>query len=65
MVVTARTERGWTALTFAVETGITAVVDAIVNLVERTVPDNEVLHNAESKRFSPLWKPRENNNLGT
>lgn len=65
MIVAARTERGWTALTFAVETGITTVVDAIVSLVERTVPDNQVLENNESKRLYLLWKPRGNNNRGT
>lgn len=41
-VVMAGDHRGWTALTFAVVTGRTEVVDEIVALIERKIPAEKV-----------------------
>lgn len=41
-MVAAKDSRGWTALSYAVASGRTAAVEAIVALVERTVPADKV-----------------------
>lgn len=41
-VITATDNRGWSALLYAVASGRTAVVDAVVSLVERAVPPEQV-----------------------
>lgn len=41
-VVTATDNRGWSALVYAVASGRTAIVDAMVSLVERSVPPEQV-----------------------
>eukprot|EP00903_Cladosiphon_okamuranus_P010230 g9689.t1 len=41
-VVTATDRRGWSALSFAVASGRSAIVDAVVSVVERVLPPGEV-----------------------
>lgn len=40
--VTATDNRGWSALVYAVASGRTAIVDAMVSLIERSVPPEQV-----------------------
>jgi len=54
-LVTATDNRGWSALSYATKSGRTAIVDAVVSLVERAVPPEEVHARAECRRnFQPL-----------
>lgn len=40
--MTATDSRGWSALYFAVASGRSAIVDAVVSVIERAVPPEEV-----------------------
>lgn len=46
-LVTATDNRGWSALSYATASGRTAIVDAVVSLVERAVSPEEVRACAE------------------